>query len=95
MTRWRVLGRPSYSAQPVCHTSPDSQARLGYGSGSCLSPRRLKCRYASVPYPSIDRICKSPPKYLAYSRLIGRPYPAIARNGGDISLADASHELIN
>ena len=43
------------------------------GKGSCTLPKRFKCKYASVPYPSMEMICRSPPKYRAYSLLIGRP----------------------
>jgi hypothetical protein len=32
-------------------------------------------RTLNSPYPSIEIICRSPPKYRAYKRLIGRPYP--------------------
>lgn len=43
-----------------------SSLALSYhGSGSCTFPSLLRCRYASVPYPSMLMTCRSPPKYLA------------------------------
>lgn len=44
-----------------------------YCKGSELEESRLRWRYTSVPYPSILISFRSPPKYLAYSRLMGSP----------------------
>ena len=35
------------------------------GNGSLESPKRLKCKKQSVPYPSMLTMLESPPKYLA------------------------------
>jgi len=44
-----------------------------YCRGSDDEESRLRCKYTSVPYPSIEINFKSPPKYLAYKREMGNP----------------------
>ena len=45
------------------------------GRGSLESPNRAKYTKASVPYPSMLIMDKSPPKYRQYDREMGNPYP--------------------
>lgn len=44
-----------------------------YCRGSDELESLFKCRYTSVPYPSMLISLRSPPKYLAYRRDMGRP----------------------
>ena len=73
-TRYDVKDESSGRRRYIVYASPLSSSPLSsvsslalsyHGSGSCTFPSLLRCRYASVPYPSMLMTCRSPPKYLA------------------------------
>lgn len=62
------------------------------GRGSLEFPSRARYTNASVPYPSMLIMERSPPKYRQYVREMGSPYPRPA-NGASIPWSTEWAEL--
>ena len=75
-----VYGQPNGCTKVICDSTNVESRSAGLsstvsGKSSQFEPSLFKWRNASVPKPSIDRSCKSPPKYRACSRESGSPTP--------------------